>query len=200
MVHRIQCALLAMLLGGLLICPVFAAPVFPDVDDYDEYVMAVEYVSEAGIMVGDENGNFNPNKIITRAEMATIICRVLGETENLTEDGSLFTDVPASHWANKFIVKATLLGIISGYGDKKYGPSDNLTYEQAVTMIVRTVGKESEAIERGGYPDGFLAVAEEDGLLIGVLSDKGEYASRADVATILLNRYNSWMPEDELDF
>lgn len=194
MVRRIQCVLLVLLLGGFLICPVFAAPSFPDVDEYAEHAAAVEYVSEWGIMVGDEKGNFNPYNTVTRAEMATIICRVLDETENLIEDNSLFIDVPTSHWANKYIVKAASLGIVSGYGNQKYGPSDNVTYEQAVTMIVRAIGKQSEASERGGYPDGFLAIAEEDGLLNGVFSANGEYLSRADIATILFNHYNGWAP------
>lgn len=199
MVHRIRGLLLALLMGGLLICPVYAASSFPDVDEYAECAEAVEYVSEAGIMVGDENGNFNPYKTVTRAEMATLICRVLGETENLAEDNSLFTDVPASHWANKYIVKAALLGVINGYGNKIYGPSDNVTYEQAVTMIVRAIGKESETSGRGGYPEGFLAIAEEDGLLNGVFSANGEYLSRADIATILFNYYNGWAPMDGYD-
>ena len=185
--HRIQRALAGLLAILLLTCPVFAAT-FPDVDQYAEYAEAVEYVSEAGIMVGDENRNFNPDKTVTRAEMATIICKMLGETDDLPSS-TVFTDVPINHWANMYISKATELGIISGYGNGKFGPSDNLTYEQAVTMIIRAIGGNDVAQEYGGYPDGYLAAADENGLLENISSKKGEALSRSDVAQILYNYY-----------
>lgn len=172
----------------MLICPVIAASVFPDVGEYDEYVEAVEYVSELKIMIGDENENFNPNKTLTRAEMAVIICKMLGMTENLPVS-SAFSDVPVSHWANRYIGKAAELGIVSGYGDGKYGPSDNLTYEQTVSMIIRAIGGGEVAILLGGYPDGYLAVAEENLLLDGIMAEKGEPLSRSDIAIILYNYY-----------
>lgn len=188
--HRIQRTLAGLLAIFLLTFPAFAA-IFPDVDVYSEYAGAVEYVSELGLMIGDDQGNFNPNATITRAEMATIICRLLGKTENLTTDGTVFSDVPSSHWSNKYVIKAVELGVISGYGNGLYGPSDGLTYEQAVTMVVRAAGEEEDALLAGGYPEGFLSVAESTGLLEGVYANIGELISRADVALLLLN-YSNW--------
>ena len=161
---------------------------FPDVDEYSEYAEAIAYVSNEGIMVGDNNGNFNPNNSVSRAEMATLICRMLGETENL-QKSSDFSDVPNSHWANNYVSKAVELGIINGYGDGKFGPSDSVTYEQAVAMVVRAIGGSEEAKERGDYPNGFLVVAEEIGLVYGIQAEKGEPLSRADIAIILYNHH-----------
>ena len=48
-----------LLIGVIIICPAFAASSFPDVDENADYAEAVAYVSEIGIMVGDERGNFN---------------------------------------------------------------------------------------------------------------------------------------------
>ena len=180
--------LVCALIGGVLICPAFAEGHFPDVDDYLEYAEAVEYVSELGIMVGDDQGNFNPYKTVTRAEMATIICRMLDETENLP-NSTAFTDVPIGHWANTYVGKATELGIVNGYGGGKFGPSDFVTYEQAVTMIVRAIGYGKDAEDRGGYPDGFLNLAENLGLLEGISAQKNEALSRADIAILLYNYY-----------
>lgn len=171
---------------ALLVCPAKAASGFPDVDEHTEYAEAVAYVSEAGLMVGDENGNFNPNKIVTRAEMATIVCRVVGETENLSTS-SAFSDVPSDHWANKYIGKAVELGIVSGYGNGKYGPSDDLTYEQILAMVIRALGGTEMANERGGYPSGFISIAEEYGFLEGTSFEMGKSIPRAEVAAILYN-------------
>ena len=98
-------------------------------------------------MVGDDLGNFNPDKPVTRAEMAIIVCRVLERT--LDEDAYApvylvsenLPDVPEIHWANGYINKVSFLEIAVGYDNGNFGPGDNVTYEQAVTMLVRALGE-----------------------------------------------------------
>jgi hypothetical protein len=66
-----------------------------------------------------------------------------------------------------------------------------VTYEQAVTMIIRSIdGGAEEARKAGGYPDGFVPVAEENGLVEGVMAERGEPLSRGDIAIILFNCNN----------
>ena len=181
-----------VLVGALTICPAFAAPSFPDVDENANYAQAVQYVKEMGVMQGDDKGNFNPNNTVTRAEMATILCNITGETENLSKDGSVFTDVPENHWANPYVVKAAELGLVSGYGDGRYGPSDKLTYEQAITMVVRAagwVGDDIDIEQLGGYPDGYISLAQQRGLLEDISFSKGLEMSRSEVAIILYNYF-----------
>ena len=174
-----------LLAAGMLTCPVLAAS-FPDVSSSADYAEAVEYVSDIGLMVGDDQGNFNPNKTVTRAEMATIICRMLGETENLPKSDK-FSDVPTSHWANPYVAKAAELGIVNGYGNGKFGPSDTVTYEQMLAMIIRALGGEELAKENGGYPDGYISTAVDHGLVENVSVHRGESLSRENVAIILYN-------------
>ena len=185
---KIRHLLAGVLVGAVLICPATAASPFPDVDEYAPYAEAAEYVKEQGIMVGDDHGNFNPSQTVTRAEVATIVCRMLGQTENLSVSNT-FTDVPVSHWANKYIAKAEELEIVGGYGNGKFGPSDMVTYEQAVTMVVRALGGAELAADAGGYPDGFMSVAQTYGFLIDVQAEVGEPLSRADIAIIIFNSY-----------
>ena len=139
-----------VLVVGMIGCPAFAMS-FPDVDNSAAYADAVEYLSDIGLMVGDNNGNFNPDKAVTRAEMAALVCRMLGETEDLSTSSDFF-DVPESHWANGYITRVAELGIVNGYGDGTFGPSDSVIYEQAVTMIVRAMNLEEYALSAGGYP------------------------------------------------
>ena len=179
----------ALLACALLTCPASALS-FPDVSQSSDYAAAVEYVSEAGVMVGDDQGNFNPDKIVSRAEMATIVCRVLKQTENLPTS-EVFTDVPATHWANAYIGKASELAIVGGYGDGIFGPSDPVAYEQAVTMIVRTIGEGDRASSYGGYPDGFLQAAQERNLLKGIQAVRGQGLSRSSVSVLLYNSYTA---------
>ena len=171
---KVRYLLAGVLVGTILICPTMAASVFPDVDEYVYYAEAVEFVNDAGIMCGDDKGNFNPNKTVTRAEMATIVCRMLDETENLTISN---------------ITKAAEFSIVSGYGNGKFGPNDPVTYEQAVTMVVRAVGRTGQIQVPTNYPDGFLQTALDNDWLDGISSEKGEFLSRADIAVLIYNYY-----------
>ena len=140
---KLQSIVAGLLSVCLLTCSASALS-FPDVDSNSSYAAAIEYVSSIGIMVGDSNGNFNPNGIVNRAEMATIVCRVLKQTENLSKTNT-FTDVPTTHWANAYVGKASELGIVGGYGNGKFGPGDQVTFEQAVTMVIRAIGENDKA-------------------------------------------------------
>lgn len=160
--------------------------VFPDVADDAPYSEAAEYLNEVGIMQGDEKGRFSPDKTVTRAEMATLICRVLGETENLAT-ANAFTDVPVSHWANKYIAKAASLGIIGGYGDGKFGPEDTVMYEQALAMIIRALGLSDEADKAGGFPDGVISVAENIGCIKQLSAKTGDLMVRWQIAIMIYN-------------
>lgn len=178
----VLCLLLTI---AMLTAPVSAVS-YPDVDENASYAEAVEYLKDIGIMQGDEKGNFNPNQSVTRAEMAAIICRMLDETENLTTSND-FMDVPVTHWANKYVAKAAELGIVNGYGNGNFGPDDMVTFEQVVTMVIRAIGGADEAQKNGGYPNGFLFVANQYNFLDSVHASIGGPFSRAGVAIIIYN-------------
>ncbi len=173
-----------VLILALTASTAWAASSFPDVDEDADYAPAVEYLDELGIMSGDQHGNFNPDNTVTRAEMAAIACRLLGETENLPSNDR-FPDVPMGHWANGYVSKAAELGIVTGYDTGLFGPTDTVTYEQAVTMIIRSLGMEEEALEAGGYPDGYIAVVENRGYTYGITVEKGDLLTRWQIAAIL---------------
>ena len=185
MKHKAKRVIAGALMLALLVTGVSATS-FPDVDENAAYAEAVEYVSEAGIMEGKNCGNFDPEGPVTRAEMAAIICRMLYETENLPSE-ERFSDVPVSHWANGYVSKVAELGIVNGYGDGNFGPGDTVSYEQAVTMIVRAVGLEEVAAEAGGYPEGYLEVAKDMGLLEGINAAVGTDFKRCQVAVLVHN-------------
>lgn len=176
---------------GILSCGVTAAASsFPDVPDSAAYAEAAEYLSENRIMEGDTSGNFNPNNYVTRAQMAAIICRMLGETA-VSGGSTDFSDVPASYWASGYIIKATELGFINGFQDGSFKPNNTVTYEQAVAMIVRALGYENEADALGGYPVGYLETAKELGLLNNINAQAGEALNRGKVAILFYNCYQA---------
>ena len=93
-----------------------------------------------GIIVGYEDGTFRPHDPITRAEFAAIACRF----DNLTNaPDSGFADVQG-HWAKTYIDNAYAFGWIVGYEDGTFRPQNNITRAEAVTIINRVLGRDTD--------------------------------------------------------
>lgn len=169
----------------------FAA--FSDVPSTVNYAEAVNILSNLGIINGYEDGTFKPDNTITRAEVATIMVNALGYGE--TNGETVFSDVPADHWAAGYINTAYNNGIISGMGDGTFAPGANVTYEQVVRMIVSALGYTTLANQRGGYPTGYLSVASSNQITAGAVGRVGDPATRATVAKLLYNSLETPMAD-----
>lgn len=150
---------------------------------------AVSILSNLGILSGFEDGTFRPDETVTRAQMASIIVRTLGyDSQAVSSAGStVFSDVAADHWASGYINVAQAQGIISGYGNGMFGPEDKVTYEQAVKMIVSALGYDLVAVQKGGYPTGYLAVASAEGITKNANGRVGDPAKRSSIAILVYN-------------
>ncbi|WP_147433485.1 S-layer homology domain-containing protein [Paenibacillus ginsengarvi] len=92
---------------------------------------AIEQVTRVGLMEGYEDGSFKAEKMITRAEIAVILSRLLSNTPS---SGESFPDVKG-HWAQAAIEQLKATGIISGYADGMFRPEQTLNRAEAVVMI-----------------------------------------------------------------
>ena len=105
---------------------------FPDVEESASYVGAVETLTALGIVEGDDNGLFNPDNTVTRAEFAKMVVEALGEGDAAAS--STYTSFADSqgHWAAGYIEAGVGKGFINGYDENTFGPDDTVTYAQAV--------------------------------------------------------------------
>ena len=104
---------------------------YSDVFEGDWYYPAVGFMTENNIIKGYEDGTFRPNAPITRAEFATIASKF---DEILGGDVKGFYDVPASHWALKYINSAYERGWVAGYEDGSFRPDRFITRAEVVTV------------------------------------------------------------------
>lgn len=180
-------ALIAVL--ALTLSTVALGATYTDVAEDSAYSVAVESLSKLGIVTGYEDGTYGPEKAVTRAEMAALIARIQGyEDVAKAQTNTAFTDVPSTYWASGYVAYASNQKIVNGYGDGTFGPDDSVKYEQAVTMIMRTLGYEYYASTNGGYPTGYLAAAQRYGLTKGVSNAvAGTDANRGTIAQLLYN-------------
>lgn len=169
-----------------LILPVTASAAFSDVADDYPYKRAITTLNKLNVIDGYENGTFEPEKSITRAEFTKIIVYTLGYGD-FTEKTTQFEDA-IDHWANANIKVAYDLGIINGFDDTTFKPDDPVTYEQALKMVVCTLGYQTAAEQKGGYPTGYQAEASVLGLTDGINDTTfTQSASRGVIAQIMYN-------------
>ena len=174
---------------ALTVSTVAFASSYSDVTEDSAYYEAVESLSKLGIVTGYEDGTYKPEETVTRAEMAALIARIQGYEETAKANANtVFTDVPSENWASGYIAQATNQGIINGYGDGTFGPDDPVLYEQAVKMIMATLGYTPYAVNNGDYPTGYLAAASRYEVTKGVSNAViGSGANRGTIAQLLAN-------------
>ena len=193
--RALSLGLTAAMISGLMVMGSSAVS-YPDSDQIQNQT-AVEILGEIGVMVGDDNGNFNPTQDVTRAEMAVIITRILyGNDLNVDQfkGMNLFTDVPA--WAEGFVNLCASLDIVAGVGDGKFAPNETVTAAQAALMLSRALGYFQNNAEFGN--DWALAAIRR-ATSAGIIGDDmvlaaNEGLSRDNVAQMTFNTLTKAVP------
>lgn len=181
---------------ALALTTIASAATFSDVAEDSAYYEAVETLSKLGIIDGYTDGTFKPEQTVTRAEMAKLLATMQGYGETATSGSATkFSDVPATHWASGYIANATGVAI-NGYPDGTFGPDQNVTYEQAVKMIMATLGYTVIANSQGGYPMGYVSAAIKEGVTKNVSNATvGTEATRGTIAQLIYNAIDTPLVE-----
>lgn len=191
-----------------------AASAFADLNSKEWYYDAVIASIDAGYFKGDADGNFYPNKNITRAEFAMIVTRYCGVDAN-SAVGAPFADVPKEEWYYGAVSWAYNNGIINGVSATEFKPQDPITREQMCKMIgialENVLGKKLSADGAKTFLDDakISAWAKEwvnkcsaEGLITGLDTgcfDPSGQATRAQTATVLI-RCDTYFPENPTEY
>ena len=127
-----------------------------------DYSDAAHHLAAIGILKGDENGNLMLNENVNRYQAALFFVQAItGKTDPSVwnaDKSAIFSDVPEYGTAIDYLAG---LGLIIGRGDGTYGYHDNITYQDMLTLAVRTLGYETENMS---YPYGYILEAQKLGL------------------------------------
>ena len=121
---------------------------FKDVPADAWYGGYVRYLSGFGIVTGTAEDTFSPNKAITRAEFTAMAVRFFeaygdGDPEIMEQyDG--FNDISSGYWAAGYIEDAARHGWVKGYGNGNFGPENNITRAEVVTLVNRLLGRAAD--------------------------------------------------------
>ena len=159
---------------------------------------AIEVLQTVGVMVGDEDGNFNPDAQVTRNEMAVVMSNLMDYNVATYSGTSPFTDVPS--WAEPYVAACWTNKITSGYSSTIYGGSDGVTTAQAALMLMKALGYFQYGSDFGS--DWQLATVTQGNriaLFKDVDSGVRDAMTRNDLAQLVLNTLEAGMVEPNDD-
>lgn len=162
---------------------------------------AVNDMASRMIVKGSDENHYNPDAVITRAELAAIVVRALGLSDN--GSGTTFSDVNSADWYAGAVAKAVEYGLIEGYDNRTFAPNRTITRQEALVIMSRAMklaGLEADGIDAESLLSSFadrtavaswakpaMAAAVKNGLVegsAGGLNPTGNL-TRAETAAIV---------------
>ncbi len=177
---------LVMLISVVVVVPASAAEV-----TFNQ--TALERLVKLGIYKGYGANELGEKDDVTREQMAMFVARVM--TGKVANDAwaNFVNDTPFKDINDRPAVNIAAIayaydeGIIIGRSADVYGPKDNVTYQEALTMVVRAL-LGYNCTKDFKYPEGFINAANLMGLTDGISGVAyNEKAIRGVTATILYN-------------
>ncbi len=189
---------LLLVAAVLLTVALPAGAAFSDVTD-GETAQDVAILQLMGVIDGTGTNTFSPNGTLTRAQFCKMAVIVLGraDDEPLYRTRTIFPDVLANHWARGYINLAVSINIgaaadgtggtqlIRGMRDGTFRPDRNITYAEAVTILLRMLGY-SDSDAGMNWPRGYLELAANIGLTEGLNLSANDSLTRAQAAQLFV--------------
>ena len=195
---------LALVLAFACAFTMFAGAAFTDQADI-KATDAVNMLSSLGVITGYTDGSYQPNKVVTRAEMAKMIFVV---RNNKIDDSayqsnySKLTDI-SNHWAKGYIKFCESQGIIAGKGNNKFDPDSPVTGVEAAKMLLVVAGYDTDkaGLTGSAWRTNTLKYAGAAGILddVNAALEQGlprQYAAQMIYNTLDTNRVK-WSKDSE---
>ena len=169
----------------------FAGAAFTDSADIKVDADVVDTLVSLGIVEGFEDGSFQPNGTVTRAQMAKMIYVLRtgnSDASAYNDEKSSFTDING-HWARGYIKYCQSLGIIAGKSNTKFCPNDKVTAQEAAKMLLVTLGYDATkaGLTGANWASKTNALADENGLLEDVNTSFTSACPRQYAAQLIYN-------------
>lgn len=131
----------ALIVRSLDLNPIIYKGSFSDITGNEWFAKEIQAVADSGIMKGDTDGNFRPNDLITRQEMAKTLVnayRLKTGTIDIPVVEIMFTDQEKiDSWALESVQQATAMGLLKGMDNGSFAPLNSATRAQSATVIYR---------------------------------------------------------------
>ena len=174
---------ITLLLAGAMTMATLVSPV-QAVEVPTAQELAAARLQSEGLMKEDENGELHLEDGLTRAELACLISPIILNPEHVAWEKQWYTEVCTANfkdvpeWAQEAVGVCASMGMMAGYGDGGFGPSDPVSPQMACMVMLRY-------LEQDGWE---YATACDKGTELGLAPVevlKGDAITRGDMAILL---------------
>ena len=152
----------------------------------------VIFLTDRGIITGDTDGLFHPQRSISRAEFATMMAKATNNISQIEamriDNEEIFSDLQGYEWARQYINAVVRAGLFNGISEDKFAPGEDVTYAEAITVIIR-MNTGAAGIAEGmaaSWPDNYIMYARTYNIMGDLqIRDWDASAIRGDVAYLL---------------
>lgn len=144
---------------------------------------AIIDTSRSVVLAGYGDGLLHEEDPLTRAQLATIVYRLLTDESisSYREGQAIFDDVSVGAWYYQAVTTIGHAGIVSGVGGGRYDPDGLVTWAQAITVLSRFVEQQECELKHITYT-GWARQAVETAVALGWIEDSTEFVPDAPIS------------------
>ena len=188
MVNKLKALIVALTITAIAIPQGLAMSTiaqFSDLDSNHTYYYSVYDLKTRGIVNGDAEGNYNADTSLNRAEMAKILVEAtVGSKPGSMFDYECFDDVQAGEWYTPYICYMSEYGIVNGYPDGTFKPSQAVNFVEATKMTLGAFEMEYNEDMEPWYKDIVDVAAENYFIPITIMAFDAEI-TRGEMADMV---------------
>ncbi len=143
---------LSSLASAAILLSLVPGSVFASYSDVNgtRFVAAYDHLTARGMVQGYPDGTGRPNAEINRAEAVKILLESRPENESRVNNyrsnpSRVFNDIGNGEWYDPYIPAARDVGMLTGYPDGSFRPSNRILLPEALGMIYRSYGFTAQA-------------------------------------------------------
>jgi len=157
-----------------------------DISDETPRDLKIKALNRLGVINGYDDGTYQPTKKINRAEFLKILVGSAYPDEVVSGGENCFSDV-RNDWYSKYVCLAKDKGIVEGYEDGSFKPSQEINAVEALKIIMETLHKDKIVDKDGEWWRKYWDAAESMDVVTDDIEDQGEHIDRGQMAEMVYN-------------
>ena len=168
--------LIALSMAAACAATAFAGAAFTDQSSIKVDSKVIDTLTEKNVIKGFEDGSFQPDKLVTRAQMAKMMFVLRTGSDDASYYAKDMTDTfadTAGTWSNGYVKYCQAYGIVSGKSSTVFAPNASVTTAEAAKMLLVYSGVDAaqSGLTGSQWKANTMKLADQDGLLKGVEAD-----------------------------
>ena len=192
---KLRKRLIALTMAAACAATAFAGAAYTDQSSIKVDSKVIDTLTEKNVIKGFEDGSFQPDKAVTRAQMAKMMFVLRTGSDDAAyyakDMTDTFTDTVGT-WSNGYVKYCQAYGIVSGKSSTVFAPNAPVTTAEAAKMLLVYGGHdvEKDGLTGTQWKENTLKLADAEGLLTSVNTKPDDALPRQYAAQMIYNALN----------